>query len=50
MKYVSASKKGSCALGCMIVAVPVGIGWAVVSVIVIFFEVLSRVDFYDNNY
>uniref|UniRef100_A0A1X7UKQ3 Uncharacterized protein n=1 Tax=Amphimedon queenslandica TaxID=400682 RepID=A0A1X7UKQ3_AMPQE len=33
MKYVSAHKKGSCALGCMIVAVPVGIGWAVVTVV-----------------
>ena len=45
MKYVSASKKGSCALGCMIVAVPVGIGWAIVTVVVVFFQVLGRINY-----
>lgn len=43
MKYESANKKGTCALGCMIVSIPVGIGWIITVIIVAFILFISGV-------
>ena len=43
MKYECANKKGTCALGCMIVYILVGIGWIIAVIIVAFILVISGV-------